>query len=291
MVDKIKNRLVVQLGFSAISNSYIKGFLKGTIYTGKSKYLCVPGLSCYSCPGALGSCPLGSLQSMLASRDIGFTFYVTGFLFAIGAVFGRFVCGWLCPFGLFQDLLYKIPFVKKVRGIKGDRYLKLVKYLILIIFVIIFPLFVVDLIGQGQTGFCKWICPSGTLMAGWPLAIASKSIREALGYLFVWKSALLILIIVLSIIVFRPFCRYICPLGAIYGLFNLFAFYRYTIDYDRCYECQSCSKTCKLGISVFKTPNSIECIRCGDCIKSCPSQAIKRGLLDHRVRCMINGQE
>ncbi|NLP31285.1 MAG: 4Fe-4S binding protein [Clostridiales bacterium] len=291
MVDRIKNRFIVQLGFSAITNGYIKGYLNGIIYTGKSKYLCVPGLSCYSCPGALGSCPLGSLQSMLASRDIGFTFYVTGFLFAIGAIFGRFVCGWLCPFGLFQDLLYKIPFIKKVKVVKADSLLKLIKYLILIIFVIIFPLFVLDLIGQGQTGFCKWICPAGTLMAGWPLAIVSEGIRNALGYLFAWKSIVLILIIILSIIIYRPFCRYICPLGAIYGLFNPFAFYRYTIDNSKCTGCQSCAKICRLGISVYDTPNSMECIRCGDCINACPSQAIKRGLRDKRIGCIIDGQE
>ena len=100
---------------AALTNGYLIGFVKGKIFTGKTKQLCVPGLNCYSCPGALGSCPIGSLQATLGSRDYKFAFYVVGFLMIVGALVGRFVCGWLCPFGLIQDLLYKIPFVKKLR--------------------------------------------------------------------------------------------------------------------------------------------------------------------------------
>lgn len=284
LIKKIKShlRLWVQLGFFTITNGYLKGYINGTIYVGKTKYACVPGLSCYSCPGALGSCPLGSLQSVLASRDFRFSFYIIGFLIATGALLGRFVCGWLCPFGLFEDLLYKIPITKKITVIKGDRILKLLKYVILVIFVIIFPLFVLDIANQGEPGFCKWICPAGTLMAGWPLAIASEGIRNALGFLYAWKSLILIIIILLSVIIYRPFCRYLCPLGAIYGLFNPISFYSYRIDENKCTECQVCTNTCKLGISVYKTPNNMECIRCGECIKACPNQAIQKGIAIRR---------
>ena len=112
-------RLLVQIGFTALTNGYLAGFFRGKIYTGKTKSLCVPGLNCYSCPGALGSCPIGSLQAVLADRNYKFAFYVSGFLLLFGAVLGRFVCGWLCPFGLVQDLLHKIPFPKKLRKIPG----------------------------------------------------------------------------------------------------------------------------------------------------------------------------
>ena len=102
MIKVIKNRmrLWVQIVFTAVTNGYLLGFLRGRIYTGPTKAACVPGLNCYSCPGALGSCPIGSLQAVLGSRDYKFSFYAVGFLLFFGSLFGRFVCGWLCPFGL-----------------------------------------------------------------------------------------------------------------------------------------------------------------------------------------------
>ena len=117
-------RLIVQACFAALTNGYVRGFLEGKIYSGPLKQLCVPGLNCYSCPGALGACPIGALQAVLGSRGRKFSFYVLGFLLAVGAVCGRFVCGWLCPFGLFQELLHKIPFPRKIKKLPGDRILR-----------------------------------------------------------------------------------------------------------------------------------------------------------------------
>lgn len=270
-------RLWVQIGFTALTNGYAAGFAEGKIYTGNTKALCVPGLNCYSCPGALGSCPIGSLQAVLGSRNYKFSFYVIGFLMLIGTALGRFVCGWLCPFGLVQDLLYKIPFVKKIRKLPGDRWLRWLKYVILAVFVIIMPLFVVDFIGQGSPWFCKLICPSGTLTAGIPLVALNPGLQAAVGWLFTWKVLILAVLICLSIVVYRPFCRYLCPLGAIYGWFNPIAFYRFRVDKQTCTECGACQKVCKLDIPVWKKPNSVECIRCGDCKNICPQKAIKNG--------------
>ncbi|MFV0517617.1 MAG: 4Fe-4S binding protein [Aminipila sp.] len=272
MKDNI--RTVVQIGVTVVTNGYVQGFTRGTIYQGKLKEVCVPGLNCYSCPGAFGSCPIGSLQAVLGSSNYKFSFYVIGFLFAFGAIFGRFVCGWLCPFGLVQDLLYKIPFYKKIKNLPGHKYLKYLKYVILVIFVILLPLIVVDIIGQGSPWFCKLICPSGTLSAGWTLAILDPTLRDALGWLFAWKSLVLVVIIILSIISYRPFCKYLCPLGGIYGVFNPIAFYRFRIDEDRCTGCKTCEKKCPMDIEVYKKPNSPECIRCGKCKTACPHNAI-----------------
>ena len=270
-----KLRTWVQLCFTALSNGYAAGFLQGTIYKGKLKSVCLPGLNCYSCPGALGSCPIGAFQAVMASRDYKLTLYVTGFLMMVGAVFGRFVCGWLCPFGLVQDLLHKIPFPGKRKLLPGDRWLKYCKYIILAVFVILLPLTVLDVVGQGQPWFCKVICPSGTLMGGLPLIASNPSLRGALGGLFTWKAAVLVGLILLSLWVYRPFCRYLCPLGAVYGLFNPIAFHRYEIDRDKCISCGKCREVCKFDISVFKTPNSMDCIRCGDCRRACPVGAIR----------------
>ena len=277
-------RLAVQLCFTAVTNGYVQGFVTGRIFSGPSKAYCVPGLNCYSCPGALGACPLGSLQAVLSSRDYRFAAYVLGFLMIVGAFFGRFVCGWLCPFGLIQDLLYKVPFVKKLRALPGDRFLRWLKYVLLVGFVILLPLFAVDAVGLGSPWFCKWICPSGTLLGGWPLALINEGLRAALGFLFAWKSALLILIILLSILVYRPFCRYLCPLGAIYGLFNPIALYRFRVDREKCTSCGACRKACKLDIPVWEKPNSMECIRCGACLDVCPEQALASTLA--RNRCV-----
>lgn len=278
ILNSIKNhiRLCVQIVFTAITNGYFYGFATGRIYTGRSKTVCVPGLNCYSCPGALGSCPIGSLQAVLANRNYKFSFYVVGFLILFGSIFGRFICGWLCPFGLIQDLLYKIPFFRKHKNPPGHKALIWLKYIILAVFVIILPLFVLDIIGQGSPWFCKYICPSGTLTAGLPLLAANEPLRQATGFLFQWKLLILIVLILLSVAFYRPFCKYICPLGAVYSVFNPIALYRYQIDTKRCIDCGKCKSACKMDIDVCKNPNSPECIRCGDCIRSCPVNAIGR---------------
>lgn len=276
--EKIRKRirLWVQIVFTAVTNGYLLGFITGKIYTGPTKALCVPGLNCYSCPGALGSCPIGSLQAVLGSRDYKVSFYITGFLILVGSIFGRFVCGWLCPFGLAQDLLYKIPFFRKRKNLPGHKVLVWMKYLILVLFVIVLPFLVVDIIGQGTPWFCKLICPSGTLSAGIPLVLGNPVLQDAIGGLFAWKVGILIVILILCLWVYRPFCKYICPLGAVYSLFNPIAMYRYKVDSDTCTKCGQCQKTCKMDIKVWENPNHRECIRCGDCIKECPLGAIQK---------------
>lgn len=269
-------RLYIQVLFTAATNGYFYGFATGRIYTGRSKAVCVPGLNCYSCPGALGSCPIGSLQAVLANRNYKFSFYVVGFLILSGSIFGRFICGWLCPFGLIQDLLYKLPFFRKYKNLPGHKVLIWLKYIILAVFVIILPLFVLDIIGQGSPWFCKYICPSGTLTAGLPLLAVNEPLRQAAGFLFQWKLVILIFLIILSAVVYRPFCKYVCPLGAVYSVFNPIALYRYQIDTERCINCGKCKSACKMDIDVCKNTNSPECIRCGDCIRSCPVNAIGR---------------
>lgn len=267
-------RLWVQLIFTALTNGYALGFAKGRIYTGTTKHLCVPGLNCYSCPGAIGSCPIGSLQAVAGSRDFNVSFYVIGFLMIIGSLTGRFVCGWLCPFGLVQDLLHKIPFFVKLRSFRGDRYLRRLKYAVLVIFVIALPLMIVVGNGYGYPWFCKLICPSGTLMGGIPLVLSNPGLQRTIGALFSWKMTVLVLVVFASIVIRRPFCRYLCPLGAIYGIFNRFSLLQYHVDQEHCIRCGKCQRQCSMDVKVYEKPNSAECIRCGECIKVCPKQAI-----------------
>ena len=231
-------RLIVQLLFLAVTNGYLYGFATGRIYTGPTKTLCVPGLNCYSCPGALGSCPIGSLQAVLASRNYRFSFYVVGFLMLFGSVFGRFICGWLCPFGLVQDLLYRIPipapfkkWISKRKNLPGHRILVWAKYLILVGFVVILPLIAVDIIGQGSPWFCKYICPSGTLGAGIPLLLTNEPLRQAAGFLFQWKFAILVFLLILSVLIYRPFCKYSVGLDTCICLVNFISVIRKETNY------------------------------------------------------------
>ena len=140
-----------------------------------------------------------------AAGILKWTYYVIGFLIFVGALLGRLVCGFLCPFGLIQDLLNKIPFPKKIRTFRGDKLLRKLKYVIFLVFVIILPMFVVDIMGQGAPYFCKLICPAGTLEGGIPLVLLNKSMRSAVGWLYMWKNTILVITIILSIMIYRPF--------------------------------------------------------------------------------------
>lgn len=264
----------VQILWALLTNSYLIGFVQGKIYKGKLKNLCVPGLNCYSCPGAAGTCPIGALQAVIGNWNFKFAFYAAGFLMFVGALMGRFVCGWLCPFGLIQDLLYKIPFPRKLRTFKGDRLLRKLKYVVLLFFVILLPMFLVDVLGQGAPYFCKLICPVGTLEGGIPLVLLNKSMHGALGWLYAWKNVLLLFTVFLSILIYRPFCKYICPLGAVYSVFNPISVFRYRIDREKCVGCGACAKVCKMQVNPAENPNHPECIRCGQCKKACPKQCI-----------------
>ncbi len=277
-----------QAAWFALTNGYAVGFLEGRIYRGTSKTICVPGLNCYSCPGALGACPIGALQAVIDSGKFKFSCYVFGFLLLFGSLLGRFICGWLCPFGLVQDLLHKIPLFRKRKNLPGHRVLIWLKYAVLALFVLILPAAVaVTVTGMGEPWFCKYICPSGTLFGGLPLLAADPGLRGAAGGLFGWKLFLLLLVVVLSVKWYRPFCKYVCPLGAIYGFFNPIALYRFRIDGEKCVKCSACQKACGMDIPVWEKPNSMECIRCGDCRRVCPTGAIVCAVGGHKAGKML----
>ena len=262
----------IQAAATLLTNSHSPNLFKGKIYQGNVKTMCVPGLNCYSCPASTGACPIGAFQAVVGSSKFKFTYYITGFFILLGVLLGRFICGFLCPFGWFQDLLHKIPGKKlSTEKLKPLRYLK---YVILVVFVILLPAFVTNSLGMGDPFFCKYICPQGVLEGAIPLALANSGIRAALGHLFTFKFTILALFIILSILFYRPFCKWICPLGAIYSLFNKVSFLKIQVDHEKCVGCQKCSRVCKMDVNVVDTPNHPECIRCGECMKACPTDAI-----------------
>lgn len=276
----------MQAGWGVLSNAYIKGFLPGApyIYRGPLKKFCVPGLNCHSCPGALGACPIGAMQAVFDGNKRRFAFYVVGWLAMIGLLVGRFVCGWLCLFGLIQELLYKIPGPKLKVPQKLDRALRYLKYVVLIVLVFALPFIFRTKLGIGEPFFCKYLCPAGTLEAGVPLVILDKSLRPALGLLFKWKFAVLIVCLLSCTVIYRPFCKYVCPLGAFYALFQKVSFMRMHVDAHKCINCGLCAKACKMDIDPVKDANNAECIRCGECVGTCPHKAISFGLVEGKTK-------
>lgn len=269
-------RHLIQLIAALLYNLNLEGFVTGTIYQGPTKGFCVPGLNCYSCPGAIAACPIGTLQASLVASGQKLPFYIVGTLLAFGALLGRTVCGWLCPFGLIQDLLDKIP-LPKIRKGAWSRFLSRGKYVILIGLVLVAPVVLLAVTGIGTPAFCAWLCPAGTLGAGIPLVSTNENLQIMVGALFDWKVAVLVLILVLSLFVYRPFCRFLCPLGAIYSFFNRFALLRYRVDEAKCVGCSDCLEVCRVDI---RHVSDRECIQCGDCVSGCPQGAIRFSLHD-----------
>ncbi|MFU8819424.1 MAG: 4Fe-4S binding protein [Desulfurivibrio sp.] len=247
------------------------------IYQGPLKVLCAPGLNCYSCPAATTSCPIGSLQQLFGGLRIAvesgqfyFGLYVAGFMGVMGGVLGRAVCGWLCPFGLIQDLLHKIP-SRKFGIPAGLRYLK---YGFLLFFVVLFPLLLLDQFGAGDPWFCKYICPAGTLTAGIPLLLMQPSLRQAAGLLFLNKLIIMLMFLAWSVYASRPFCRTTCPLGAFYALFAKVRLVKLRLDTSRCTNCKACHQVCPMGVKFNESPDDAECITCMACNNACEFNAV-----------------
>ena len=260
----IKRRFI-QLITAVLYNCNLKGFADGRIFKGECKGLCVPGLNCYSCPGAVAACPLGSLQGALRDSSFKLVWYVIGTLLLFGIMFGRVICGFLCPFGFIQELIYKIH-VPKIKKNKVTKALSYLKYVILLVFVIVIPVI------MNVPGFCKYICPAGTLEAGIPLVIKDEHLRGMIGALFNWKVIVLCVCVLACMFCFRSFCRFICPLGAFYSFFNPVAFFGINVDETKCTGCKACISKCLMDTNKV---GDHECIHCGACKDVCPEGAIK----------------
>ena len=264
-------RRLIQLYSALLFNCYLKGYISGDIFKGASKNFCTPGLNCYSCPGAVTSCPLGALQNSFSSSGKTAPYYMLGIIMLYGIIFGRWICGWLCPFGLIQDLLHKIK-TPKLKKNRLTRVLSFFKYILLAIFVVIIPLLYM-VWDFPLPAFCKYICPAGTVGGAFGLLINKNNsdLFELLGPLFTWKFALAISIIVGSVFIYRIFCRFLCPLGALYGFFNKISLFGIKLEKSKCVDCGKCISVCEMDIHHV---GDHECIHCGKCINVCPTKAI-----------------
>jgi ferredoxin-type protein NapH len=275
-------RSLIQTLVALGTNAYLLFPFGGSvIYQGPLKAVCHPGLNCYSCPGALLSCPVGAFQNFMGSiRMVNpgslphLGAIVLGYLGFIGIMVGRLTCGWACPFGFIQDLLHKIP----TRKFSLWAPLRWVKYLTLTFLVVLMPLFLVDVSGLGHPWFCKLLCPAGTLEGAVPLVFLKPSLWASLGFWFWNKFTILILVIILAILVSRFFCRVLCPLGAFYSLFTRMTMVQLQFIEGNCVQCESCVRKCPMGVKPHLEYDSPECIMCLRCLDACHFGALAFGV-------------
>ncbi|MBO5544598.1 MAG: 4Fe-4S binding protein, partial [Oscillospiraceae bacterium] len=265
-------RKLIQLYSALLYNAHLRGFITGEIYQGKAKAVCVPGFNCYSCPGAAGACPLGSIQNALAWSGHRAGWYVLGIIMIFGLSLGRTICGWLCPMGLLQELLHMIP-TPKMKKSSVTRALSYLKYIILAVFAAAIPMWYGVAHDLAVPGFCKYICPAGTFEG----AIGLLSNPNNTGYfsmlkiLFTRKFVIMLIIGLACVFCYRSFCRFICPLGAIYGLFNRLALVSVKVDENRCNSCGACVRSCRMDV---RHVGDHECINCAKCMSSCSQNAL-----------------
>lgn len=226
-----------------------------------TKSIPCPSLNCYACPAAAFACPIGSVQHFVGQHK--FPLYVLGLLSLVGVVIGRASCGWFCPFGWFQEWMHKIP-VPKLR--LPNRF-NWTRYLVLIGLVGVVPFL------TGQPWFSK-LCPAGTLEAALPVVGLNPDLQAQIGVLFWIKIALLVIFLVWMMVTLRPFCRWVCPLGAIWSPFNPISLFRLEVSPGQCGQCNQCQAVCPVDIRVYENPNSDACIRCLACVRTCPKNCI-----------------
>ena len=236
-----------------------------TSFLFQARGVCFPVLNCWACPVAGFACPLGALQNAIIDMRalVIIPVYILGSMLAVSAVFGRMMCGWLCPFGLLQDLLAKL----NPRQSRLPAWLGYGKYVFLAVTVLAAPYV------MGVPMFCK-LCPQGALEGGIFQPLLNPELRPLIGTWWYIKMAILAATIAAAIAYRRAFCHVACPLGAIFSLLNRTSLVRLEFDQDKCTDCMWCVKACPAGIDPRTQMNTHACIGCLECAK-CPFDAIQ----------------
>jgi ferredoxin-type protein NapH len=217
--------------------------------------MCAPVFHCYACPLATFACPIGVLANFSALHI--FPFVALGLLIGAGALFGSLICGWACPFGFLQDL------TARVRTPKFDppRWTGHLRYVVLAGTVFAIPFF----FGERHPLFICGFCPAGALEGAVPNMVSQALAGGTVALPNTLKLAVLLLFLGAIFFVRRPWCRILCPLGAIFSLFNRASVFFLRLDPEKCVDCGRCHKVCQLGLQPQKSPNDSRCIRCLEC--------------------------
>jgi len=262
----------IQLISLAVFNSYYLARI--------GKYLCIPVLNCYSCPIGAVACPIGSITAFALIRRI--PYYIIGVIGLVAVSAGRAFCGWACPFGFMQDLLYRI------RSWKWSlpRLANSLKYALLVLLVIALPLALgggkaktpkerITGESSGAIDYCGLVCPAGTAEASVPSLITSEAIRARASWRTWSKVGILAVVLGLAVVSRRSFCRALCPLGALMALSSGMSLLRLETDREKCTRCRRCVTVCPTASRIVPEAAggkeaTAECVMCLDCVRDCP---------------------
>lgn len=226
----------------------------------------------YAAPSIHALCPYGGLESMLSIIAVGTflkkiligTFVLFGATVLLAVVMRRSFCGQVCAFGFLQELFGNIgkklfkkrPVVPK----KLDRVLRYLKFVVL----------AVTIAMAWITGEL-WVTPYDPFNALGHLADFNALITSYLiGFI------VLIITLLGSVVYDRFFCKYLCPVGALYGVIGKVSPYSVRVDHDKCIRCGLCNKACPMNVEVMDAKGGrvtdLECINCNMCVNACPKK-------------------
>lgn len=169
--------------------------------------------------------------------------------------------------------LHKIPIFKKKKRLPYHHILKYGKYAVLIFLCVSVPCFCLGDLRNSPRSVNICVPPAPCSVQSL-CSVQMRPWRGQAGGLFLWKLGILIAVVLLSIKIYRPFCQYLCPLGAIYGWFNRFSLVQIQWEKELCVSCMACEKACPVSLSLQEISRSSECIRCGKCVDACPQKCL-----------------
>jgi len=256
---------LLRRGVQAASAAALNSNLVGSSVASR---FCLPVMNCEGCALAWTACPIGLMRTSLTFHEIPWIPIVA--VLGIGALVGRFFCGWICPIGFLQDLLHRIP----SRKLRLPRPFTWIKYGVLVVSVFLVAWFIG---GDSPFFFCNF-CPTSGVMVVLPTAIADRNVLKLFDQTA--KFAVTLAMVLGAVAISRPFCKVLCPVGALAAVTNRIMPWKLQLHSRTCVNCRKCDKGCPMDLPVMTHQDAAvtrdpECILCHDCHGSCPVNAIQ----------------